>query len=200
MFCRYLMSFITAIFLFSCASIPVKEYERVTALRAIATKYEAVQTYAPEEFKLAEEDYIKAETIVKAENKEEGKNAKMFLLTSETNYNIVIAKGYPDYAENLKVETDGEIKKNIDIKSQVMFELDINAANILYEEALTSLSLSNYNDSIDKLLLAKEKYTSIYTLTKEKSDKTDVALADVKSKLDSLESMTKELQALKKKQ
>ena len=199
MFFRYLFFSFIVVLSISCSSIPVKEYERVTALREKATKYDAIKTYSPEEFKLAEADYLKADAIVKAENEEEGKNAKVFLLTSETNYNLVIDKGYPDYANDLKTETDGEIQKNVEIKSEVLFALDIDAANILYQEALVSLESSNYDDTIDKLLLAKEKYTSVYTLVKEKYDKTDTALVDVKTKLSSLESMIKELETLKKK-
>lgn len=198
MFFRYLLFSLIVGFLFSCSSIPIKEYERVTALREQATKYDSIKTYSPEEFKLAEEDYLKADVIVKAENEEEGKNAKIFLLTSETNYNIVIDKGYPDYAADLKTETDGEIEKNVAIKSDVLFAPDIDAANILYEEALVSLEAGSYDDSINKLLLAKEKYLSVYTLAKEKYDKTDMALIDVKTKLTSLENMIEELNKLKK--
>ena len=199
MFFRYLFFSFIVVLSISCSSIPVKEYERVTALREKATKYDAIKTYSPAEFKLAEDDYLKADAIVKAENEDEGKNAKVFLLTSETNYNLVIDKGYPDYANDLKIQTDGEIQKNVEIKSEVLFAQDIDAANILYSEALVSLESSNYDDSIDKLLLAKEKYTSVYTLVKEKYDKTDTALVDVKTKLSSLESMIKELEALKQK-
>ena len=199
MFFRYLFFSFIVVLSISCSSIPVKEYERVTALREKATKYDAIKTYSPAEFKLAEDDYLKADAIVKAENEDEGKNAKVFLLTSETNYNLVIDKGYPDYANDLKTQTDGEIQKNVEIKSEVLFAQDIDAANILYSEALVSLESSNYDDSIDKLLLAKEKYTSVYTLVKEKYDKTDTALVDVKTKLSSLESMIKELEALKQK-
>lgn len=198
MFFRYLLFSSIVVLLFSCSSIPVKEYERITALREKATKYDAIKTYAPEEFKLAEEDYLKADIIVKEENEDEGKNAKILLLTSETNYNIVIDKGYPDYAAYLKTETDGEIEKNVEIKSDILFAPDIDAANILYEEALSSLEAGSYDDSINKLLLAKEKYFSVYTLTKEKYDKTDVALIDVKTKLTSLENMIEELKKLKK--
>lgn len=189
---------LSVFFIVSCTAIPQKEYERVTTLRDKAIKYDAVQTYAQSEFNIAEDNYIKAQVIIQAENEEEGKNAMSMLLISQTNFNTVIDTGYPNYAGDLKGLTDKEIASNEEIKSSVLFATNIDQANLVYQEALASLEASDYDVAISKLLIAKEQYTTIYNMAKEKLDKSDTTLSDVKNKLNDLEKLTKELDALKK--
>ena len=120
------------------------------------------------------------------------------LLISQTNFNIVVDTGYPNYANDLKDLTDKEIASNTEIKSSVLFATNIDQANLVYQEGLTSLKALDYDTAISKLLIAKEQYTTIYNMTKEKLDKSDSTLTDVKNKLNDLEKLTKELDELKK--
>lgn len=191
---------LTLFFVISCG-LPVKDYERVTALRDRAIKYPEVQTYAQEEFNIAEQGYVEADAIFKEEKKDEAKKAKQLLATSETNFNIVLEKGLPGYTDTLQMETDKSITNAKDIKAEVMYDEKFKEADAIYQEALILLNNTpkNYEAAIEKLLQAKEQYTTLYNMTKEQYNKSDEALMSVKKRLQDLENMTKEIEALQKK-
>lgn len=191
---------LTLFFLTSCG-LPVKEYERVSILRERVIKYPEVQTYAQDEFNIAENGYVEADAIMKEEKKDEAKKAKELLLTSETNFNIVLEKGLPGYAETLQTETDQSITNAQEIKANVMYGEEYAQAETTYQEAMSFLNTDpkDYESAIAKLLQAKEEYTQAYNLAKEQYDKSDEALASVKKRLQDLEKMTKEIEALQKK-
>ena len=66
-----------AFMLISCGGLPTKEYERVTALRdTVVNKYPEIQTFAQEDFDIAEKGYAEADIIMKEENKDEAEKAK----------------------------------------------------------------------------------------------------------------------------
>ncbi|MDA0041142.1 hypothetical protein OFR42_10895 [Brachyspira hyodysenteriae] len=119
------IGFITliAFTLISCGGLPVKEYRKgKTALRdTVVNKYPEIQTFAQEDFDIAEKGYAEADIIMKEENKDEAEKAKELLLAAETNYNLVLDKGLPPYSEILKKQTDESATNAIDIKASVMY-------------------------------------------------------------------------------
>ena len=69
---KYIISSLAAaLMLVSCASVPTKEFDDATALRERASRYEPVKTYESESFQLAEENYAKADEIIKEQKKKE---------------------------------------------------------------------------------------------------------------------------------
>ena len=67
---KYLISSLAAAaLLVSCASVPQKEFDDATALRKRASRYEQVKTYENESFNVAEENYTKADDIIKEKRK-----------------------------------------------------------------------------------------------------------------------------------
>ena len=197
--------FITLISLLivSCNGLPKKEYERVTALRdTIVNKYYEIKTFAPNDFDIAEKDYIEADIIMKEENKDEAKKAKELLLAAETNYNIVLDKGLPPYSELLKKQTDDSAENAKNIKAGVMYSSDFSKADKIYEEANAMYFAENkdYRTLVDKLYQAKTSYTDLYNKTKEQYDRSDEALKIVKSRLAELEKMLQEVEAYEQEQ
>ncbi len=199
------IGFITLIaFIFiSCGGLPVKEYERVTALRdTIVNKYPEIKTFAQEDFDIAEKGYTEADIIMKEENKDEADKAKELLLTAETNYNLVLDKGLPPYSEILKKQTDESATNAINIKAGVMYANEFSKADALYREADVMYTAENkdYRAMVDKLYKAKEAYTDLYNKTKEKFDRSDEALKLVKERLAQLEKMMQEIEAFEQEQ
>ena len=187
-----------AFMLISCGGLPTKEYERVTALRdTVVNKYPEIQTFAQEDFDIAEKGYAEADIIMKEENKDEAEKAKELLLAAETNYNLVLDKGLPPYSEILKKQTDESATNAIDIKAGVMYADEFAKADTVYQEAnaMYTAETKDYRIMVDKLYQAKVAYTDLYNKTKEQFDKSDEALKLVKERLAQLEKMMQEIEA-----
>ncbi|WP_295154223.1 hypothetical protein [uncultured Brachyspira sp.] len=199
------IGFITLIaFMFiSCGGLPVKEYERVTALRdTVVNKYPEIKTFAPEDFNIAEKGYAEADIIMKEENKDEAAKAKELLLTAETNYNVVLDKGLPPYSEILKKQTDESAANAVNIKAGVMYANEFSKADTVYQEAnaMYTAETKDYRVMVDKLYKAKTAYTELYNKTKEQFDRSDEALKLVKERLAQLEKMMQEIEAFEQEQ
>ncbi|WPC23718.1 hypothetical protein N4239_12315 [Brachyspira hyodysenteriae] len=199
------IGFITliAFTLISCGGLPVKEYERVTALRdTVVNKYPEIQTFAQEDFDIAEKGYAEADIIMKEENKDEAEKAKELLLAAETNYNLVLDKGLPPYSEILKKQTDESATNAIDIKASVMYADEFSKADTVYQEAnaMYTAETKDYRIMVDKLYQAKVAYTDLYNKTKEQFDRSDEALKLVKERLAQLEKMMQEIEAFEQEQ
>lgn len=199
------IAFITllAFIIMSCGGLPVKEYERVTALRdTVVNKYSEVKTFAPKDFEIAEKGYAEADIIMKEENKDEAEKAKQLLLEAETNYNLVLDKGLPPYSEILKKQTDESATNAIKIKAGVMYADEFNRAETIYQEAnaMYTAETKDYKVLVDKLYQAKAAYTDLYNKTKEQYDRSDEALKKVKVRLAELEKMMKEIEAFEQEQ
>lgn len=196
-------STLIAFMLISCGGLPVKEYERVTALRdTVVNKYPEIKTFAPEDFDIAEKGYAEADIIMKEENKDEAAKAKELLLASETNYNIVLDKGLPPYSEILKKQTDESATNAIGIKSGVMYSEDFAKAETIYQEAnaMYTAETKDYRVMVDKLYQAKAAYTDLYNKTKELFNRSDEALKAVKERLAQLEKMMQEIESYEQEQ
>lgn len=189
--------FVISIFVFSCVGIPKKDYERVSNLRERVNKYDKLKDYSKNEYDKAEQEYALAKAIVEDETrKKEGKEAKISLLSAETNYKVVVAK-MPDYATDLQKDTDDEIAKADSLKASVDFAEKYNNARAYYDSAKASIEKNNYDKALDDLLLAKTEYSEVYAMAKDKYDESNTLLTDVKNKLSELEKMQKELASFK---
>ncbi len=195
---KYIVSSLAAVLmLVSCASVPTKELDEATALRERASRYEPVRTYESESFQLAEENYIKADEIIKTNKKKEWQDAKTSLLTASENYQKVIDNGMPAYAADLKTDIDKTVKEADDIKAQVALEEQYNEAAALYEEASSMVSASDYENGIGKLEDVKAKFEAIYTEVKMKYDESLKSVEAVRRRLKKLEDMANEIDNMK---
>ena len=172
-------------------------YEKTQETRATATKYD-VSKYAKTEFDLAESEFLKAETWVLEENKEEEKNAKVALETAQTNYNIVITKGWPLYSDDLKKEIDETKVKSDEIKSSVLGGEAYQNGEIEYNAAMIALEAKDYDKALQHLLLSKENYTLAYENVYGKYEKSTNALKEVEDKIKEINKIKEEIEALKK--
>ena len=119
---KYLISSLAAAaLLVSCASVPQKEFDDATALRKRASRYEQVKTYENESFNVAEENYTKADDIIKEKRKKEWPDAKTALLTASENYQKVIDNGMPAYASDLKTDIDKTVKEADNLKAMMQY-------------------------------------------------------------------------------
>lgn len=195
---KYIISSLAAVvMLVSCASVPTKEFNDATALRERASRYEQVRTYESESFQRAEENYTKADEIIKANKKKEWPDAKTSLLTASENYQKVIDNGMPAYAADLKTDIDKTVKDADDIKAQVALEQRYKDAAALYEEASAMVSASDYENGIGKLEDVKAKFEAIYTEVKMKYDESLKSVEAVRQRLKKLEDMANEIDNMK---
>ncbi len=195
---KYIVSSLAAVvMLVSCASVPTKEFNDATALRERASRYEQVRTYESESFQRAEENYTKADEIIKANKKKEWPDAKTSLLTASENYQKVIDNGMPAYAADLKTDIDKTVKDADDIKAQVALEQRYKEAAALYEEASAMVSASDYENGIGKLEDVKAKFEAIYTEVKMKYDESLKSVEAVRQRLKKLEDMANEIDNMK---
>jgi hypothetical protein len=195
---KYIISSLAAVvMLVSCASVPTKEFNDATALRERASRYEQVRTYESESFQRAEENYTKADEIIKANKKKEWPDAKTSLLTASENYQKVIDNGMPAYAADLKTDIDKTVKDADDIKAQVALEQRYKEAAALYEEASAMVSASDYENGIGKLEDVKAKFEAIYTEVKMKYDESLKSVEAVRQRLKKLEDMANEIDNMK---
>lgn len=195
---KYIVSSLAAVvMLVSCASVPTKEFNDATALRERASRYEHVRTYESESFQRAEENYTKADEIIKANKKKEWPDAKTSLLTASENYQKVIDSGMPAYAADLKTDIDKTVKDADDIKAQVALEQRYKEAAALYEEASAMVSASDYENGIGKLEDVKAKFEAIYTEVKMKYDESLKSVEAVRQRLKKLEDMANEIDNMK---
>ena len=148
---KYLiLSLAAAALLVSCASVPQKEFDDATALRKRASRYEQVKTYENESFNVAEENYTKADDIIKEKRKKEWPDAKTALLTASENYQKVIDNGMPAYASDLRTDIDKTVKEADSLKAQVALKEKYQAASELYNEAVSTVSESDYDNGLAK--------------------------------------------------
>lgn len=195
---KYIIQSLAAVvMLVSCASVPTKEFNDATALRERASRYEQVRTYESESFQRAEENYTKADEIIKANKKKEWPDAKTSLLTASENYQKVIDNGMPAYAADLKTDIDKTVKDADDIKAQVALEQRYKEAAALYEEASAMVSASDYENGIGKLEDVKAKFEAIYTEVKMKYDESLKSVEAVRQRLKKLEDMANEIDNMK---
>ena len=195
---KYIVSSLAAVvMLVSCASVPTKEFNDATALRERASRYEQVRTYESESFQRAEENYTKADEIIKANKKKEWPDAKTSLLTASEKYQKVIDNGMPAYAADLKTDIDKTVKDADDIKAQVALEQRYKEAAALYEEASAMVSASDYENGIGKLEDVKAKFEAIYTEVKMKYDESLKSVEAVRQRLKKLEDMANEIDNMK---
>ena len=179
--------------LVSCASVPTKEFDDATALRERAARYEPVKTYESESFQLAEENYAKADEIIKEQKKKEWPDAKTALLTASENYQKVIDNGMPAYAADLKNGIDKTVSDADALKAQVALEEKYQAATALYNEANALVSASDYDNGLGKLEEVKKQFEAIYEEVKMKYDESLKSVETVRRRLQKLESMANEI-------
>ncbi len=191
---KYIISSLAAFFLLvSCASVPTKEYDDATALRERASRYEPVRTYESESFQLAEENYAKADEIIKEQKKKEWTDAKTALLAASENYQKVIDNGMPAYAADLKNDIDKTVSDADELKAQVALEEKYQAAAALYTEANALVSASDYDNGLGKLEDVKKQFEAIYEEVKMKYDESLKSVETVRRRLQKLESMANEI-------
>ena len=190
---KYLISSLAAAaLLVSCASVPQKEFDDATALRKRASRYEQVKAYENESFNVAEENYTKADDIIKEKRKKEWPDAKTALLTASENYQKVIDNGMPAYASDLKTDIDKTVKEADNLKAQVALKERYQAASELYNDAVSAVSESDYDNGLAKLENAKKEFDSIYEEVKVKHDESLKSVEELRSRLKKLEDMAKE--------
>ncbi len=191
---KYIISSLAAaLMLVSCASVPTKEFDDATALRERASRYEPVKTYESESFQLAEENYAKADEIIKEQKKKEWPDAKTALLTASENYQKVIDNGMPAYAADLKNGIDKTVSDADALKAQVALEEKYQAATALYNEANALVSASDYDNGLGKLEEVKKQFEAIYEEVKMKYDESLKSVETVRRRLQKLESMANEI-------
>lgn len=191
---KYIISSLAAaLMLVSCASVPTKEFDDATALRERASRYEPVKTYESESFQLAEENYAKADEIIKEQKKKEWPDAKTALLTASENYQKVIDNGMPAYAADLKNGIDKTVSDADALKAQVALEEKYQAAAALYNEANALVSASDYDNGLGKLEEVKKQFEAIYEEVKMKYDESLKSVETVRRRLQKLESMANEI-------
>lgn len=183
----------TAVILFSCSSVPKKEYDRTTATRAKTTKYD-IKDYAPKEFEIAEVEYQKATAWVN--EKKEGKQAKASLNIAETNYNAVIEIGIPQYAKVVETEVIQEKKKADGIKASITEGIDYTNAENEYKAAMDLMEAGAYYDAVDLFTSAKANYMLAYTNASEKMQKSQAVLDDVKAKMNKIDQTLAQIQSI----
>ena len=195
---KYIISSLAAVvMLVSCASVPTKEFNDATALRERASRYEQVRTYESESFQRAEENYTKADEIIKANKKKEWPDAKTSLLTASENYQKVIDNGMPAYASDLKTDIDKTVKEADNLKAQVALKERYQAASELYNDAVSAVSESDYDNGLAKLENAKKEFDSIYEEVKVKHDESLKSVEELRIRLKKLEDMAKEIENMR---
>ncbi|MFC2603091.1 MAG: hypothetical protein ACFNX0_04205 [Treponema sp.] len=195
---KYLISSLAAAaLLVSCASVPQKEFDDATALRKRASRYEQVKTYENESFNVAEENYTKADDIIKEKRKKEWPDAKTALLTASENYQKVIDNGMPAYASDLRTDIDKTVKEADSLKAQVALKEKYQAASELYNEAVSTVSESDYDNGLEKLENVKKEFDSIYEEVKVKHDESLKSVEELRIRLKKLEDMAKEIENMR---
>ncbi len=170
--------------LISCLSTPQKEYEKANELRKKVQKYD-LKKYAEEEYKNAEKNYEEAKILV--ESKKNFK-AKKILGIVNNGYQTVLDKGFPPYTDERDNETKKEKKYAEEIKANVAVKEQFEDAEKTYNDALKHKESKEYENSIELLNTAKDKYSKVYSVAKQKKDK-------AKKSIDSTEHDLKEVEA-----
>lgn len=165
---RYLI-LIFPIILVSCLSTPEKEYDRANKMRKTIDKYQ-LNTYAEEEYKVAEENYVEAKTLL-----DEKKNfkAKKVLSVVNNNYQKVLDKGFPPYTDERDEETKKEKDTALEIKANVAVKEQYQSADDVYNEAVSFKDAKEYENAIDKYSDAKTKFNDAYSQAHQKRDRAE---------------------------
>lgn len=184
-----ILAILALFFIFSCVSSPDEAYNTATKNREKVIRYE-LKEYAEAEYNQAEKSYQEAKDAMAKRNNSKAKKA---LDIANKNYLIVLEKGLPKHSDKKEKESLDEKRNAESIKADVAVKNDFNDANKVYNEGVVLKNDKKYEESIEKFIVAKEKFNAVYKVTKEKKDKTeqslagtDKALVELKEKVDKL--------------
>lgn len=178
--------------MFGCGDALTSAYEKTQEMRIKATKYD-VSKYSQEEFDLAESEFLKAEAWVLEENKDEKDNAIAAFEVAQTNYTIVVEKGWPLYSKDLQTEIDEYKIKADEIKANVLESENYQTAETQYSKATAAIAKEDYDTALANLILSRENYETVYNTVYEKYRRSSDALETVKARIEEIQKMEQEL-------
>ncbi|MBI4979656.1 MAG: hypothetical protein HZC28_19410 [Spirochaetes bacterium] len=176
----------------ACASLPEKEFSLANERRSLLMKYK-LNTYASNEFVLAETNYTAGKTYYSNDN---GKS-KESLDKALTNYNIVLQKGFPLAADDSKKQADAPKKDADDIKAAVAVKEEYAAAKKLYDDAIAAKTAGNYSNAIDLLQASKVKFEAVHKKAKEKRTGAEKSIKATDTDIKNVEKTVKEIEKLR---
>ncbi|HBE04644.1 MAG TPA: hypothetical protein DC049_19525 [Spirochaetia bacterium] len=189
---RQWMFIILALFIVSCASLPVQEYDQAKNYRNKIEKSN-LEKYAPESFRQAEAKFSEGEMFYKNEKKSKSKKA---LLLSLQMYNKVIAEALPSAADEKKSQTDSKKSEADNLKASVAVKEEYSEVLSLYNRAEALRMEKKFEEAIDIFMEAEKKFEEVSAKTKVKKTAAEESINSAKASLQQADEEQKKLDLL----
>jgi hypothetical protein len=168
--------------------LPEQEYNNAKKLKTRVTTF-GFDSYAPEEFALAEQKYKAGEDSYNKDNAA----SKTAFVEAIDNYKKVMKKGIAARMKDRQGEIDDAAKMADDIKANVATPEEYNKAKEAYTKGVAAANDDNWEEAEPLLNNAKTLYNEAYTKSKDKKDKAEKAMESSKQAIEDAKARNEEI-------
>jgi hypothetical protein len=155
----------------STVALPEKEYAQAKELKGKVDRY-GLGTYAPEEYKQAEQQMAEAEKSYQKDNAA----AKKALDQAIQGYNSVLAKGFPLLVEDKRKLADAARVQADSLKAQRAFAEPYAKAKARYDQAVAARGSGDFETAAAAFSDAEKMFQDLYAQTKVKKERAEQSM------------------------